>query len=39
VLLADGTIRIGCVDAGTFRPTRIPISIVESVAPNENSNG
>ncbi len=25
-LLAEGTIRIGCVDAGTFRPLRIPIS-------------
>lgn len=23
-LLADSTIRIGCVDAGTFRPRRIP---------------
>ncbi|HWH81797.1 MAG TPA: tol-pal system-associated acyl-CoA thioesterase [Burkholderiaceae bacterium] len=30
-LLADGTIRIGCVDAGTFRPQRIPISIAESL--------
>jgi acyl-CoA thioester hydrolase len=30
-LLAEGTIRIGCVDAGTFRPQRIPNSIVESV--------
>jgi acyl-CoA thioester hydrolase len=29
-LLAQGTIRIGCVDAGTFRPTRIPNSILES---------
>ena len=24
-LLAEGTIRIGCVDAGTLRPRRIPI--------------
>ena len=32
-LVADGTIRIGCVDAGTFKPQRIPISIVESLAP------
>jgi acyl-CoA thioester hydrolase len=24
-LLAEGEIRIGCVDAGTFRPRRIPI--------------
>jgi acyl-CoA thioester hydrolase len=31
-LLAEGTIRIGCVDAGTFRPQRIPISIVDSLA-------
>lgn len=30
-LLADGTIRIGCVDAGTFRPQRIPNSIAESL--------
>ncbi len=30
-LLADGTIRIACVDAGTFRPQRIPIAIVESL--------
>jgi acyl-CoA thioester hydrolase len=30
-LLAEGTIRIGCVDAGTFRPQRIPTSIAESV--------
>ncbi len=28
-LLAEGEIRIGCVDAGTFRPTRIPIPILE----------
>ncbi|MES1163759.1 MAG: tol-pal system-associated acyl-CoA thioesterase [Rhizobacter sp.] len=32
-LLAQGTIRIGCVDAGTFRPQRIPMSIVDSVLP------
>ena len=30
-LLAEGTIRIGCVDAGTFKPQRIPSSIVESL--------
>ena len=29
-LLAEGSIRIGCVDAGTFRPRRIPDSIAES---------
>ena len=26
-LLAEGQIRLGCVDAGTFRPRRIPISL------------
>ena len=26
-LLAEGEIRIGCVDAGTFRPRRIPTEI------------
>ena len=31
-LLAEGTIRIGCVDAGTFRPQRIPTSVVEALA-------
>jgi len=31
-LLAEGTIRIGCVDAGTFRPQRIPNSIVETLS-------
>ena len=30
-LVADGTIRIGCVDAGTFRPQRIPTAIVQSL--------
>jgi acyl-CoA thioester hydrolase len=29
-LLAEGTIRIGCVDAGTFRPQRIPNSVAEA---------
>jgi acyl-CoA thioester hydrolase len=28
-LLAEGEIRIGCVDQGTFRPVRIPTSITE----------
>ena len=36
-LLAEGTIRIGCVSsiegAGTFRPQRIPISILNAVRP------
>jgi acyl-CoA thioester hydrolase len=31
-LLAEGTIRIGCVDAGTFRPVRIPTPILEAIA-------
>jgi acyl-CoA thioester hydrolase len=31
-LLAEGTIRIGCVDSGTFRPRRIPISLIEALA-------
>jgi len=26
-LLAEGEIRIGCVDAGTFRPRRIPMAL------------
>jgi acyl-CoA thioester hydrolase len=30
-LLADGTIRIGCVDLGTFRPCRIPNDIRHSL--------
>jgi acyl-CoA thioester hydrolase len=29
-LLAEGTIRIGCVDAGTFRPQRIPSSVADA---------
>ena len=33
-LLAEGTIRIGCVDAGTFRPQRIPNSMFESMLPS-----
>ncbi|MBN9204785.1 tol-pal system-associated acyl-CoA thioesterase [Methylibium petroleiphilum] len=31
-LLAEGTIRIGCVDSGTFRPRRIPIFLLEALA-------
>jgi acyl-CoA thioester hydrolase len=30
-LLARGTIRIACVDAGTFRPQRIPTAIADSL--------
>jgi acyl-CoA thioester hydrolase len=29
VLLAEGDIRIGCVDQGTFRPMRIPIDVTQ----------
>jgi len=31
-LLAEGTIRAGCVDAGTFRPRRLPNDILEALA-------
>jgi acyl-CoA thioester hydrolase len=31
-LLAEGDIRIGCVDHGTFRPRRIPIEITQVLA-------
>jgi acyl-CoA thioester hydrolase len=30
-LLCEGTIRIGCVDAGTFRPQRIPLSLLQTL--------
>ncbi len=30
--LAEGEIRIGCVDAGTFRPRRIPNQILQTLA-------
>ncbi len=30
-LIAEGTIRIGCVDAGTYRPQRIPTSVTSSM--------
>ena len=30
-LLAEGEIRIGCVDAGTFRPMRIPNPILQKL--------
>ena len=36
-LLAEGTIRIGCVDAGTFRPQRIPTAIAASLLPTDVS--
>jgi len=31
-LLAEGSIRIGCVDAGTFKPRRIPNEILQRIA-------
>jgi acyl-CoA thioester hydrolase len=31
-LLAEGRIRIGCVDAGNFRPRRIPNAILERLS-------
>ena len=31
-LLAEGEIRIGCVDAGTFRPTSIPTPILRMLS-------
>jgi acyl-CoA thioester hydrolase len=31
-LLAEGTIRIGCVDAGTFRPRRIPNELMSLIS-------
>ena len=31
-LLAEGLIRIGCVDAGTFRPRRIPNELLALIA-------
>ena len=30
-LVAAGTIRIGCVDAGTFRPARIPTAVFDAI--------
>ena len=31
-LLAEGDIRIGCVDAGTFRPRRIPTTLLQLIS-------
>ena len=31
-LVAEGDIRIGCVDAGTFRPRRIPTDLLTAIA-------
>ena len=33
-LLTQGTIRIGCVDAATFRPRRIPAEVVAALVPH-----
>jgi acyl-CoA thioester hydrolase len=30
-LLAEGTIRVGCIDAGTFRPQRLPTALSRSL--------
>lgn len=30
-LLVDGTVRVGCVDAGTFRPRRIPNEVLQRI--------
>ena len=32
-LLAEGTIRVGCVELGTFRPRRIPDDMLTQIAP------
>ena len=32
-LVAEGDIRIACVDAGTFRPRRIPTALRDAIAP------
>ena len=32
-LLAEGTIRIGCIELGTFRPRRFPNDILFALAP------
>jgi acyl-CoA thioester hydrolase len=37
-LLSEGTIRIGCVEAGTFKPQRIPIAVVNAVRPGAFAN-
>lgn len=31
-LLSEGRIRIGCVDAGTFRPCRIPTDLLDALS-------
>ena len=33
LLLAEGEIRIGCVDDGTFKPRRIPNAVLQCLAP------
>ena len=32
-LLTEGTIRIGCIAAGTFKPQRIPTAVASAVRP------
>ncbi len=38
-LLAEGEIRIGCVDAGTFRPRRIPTPVLAALEANPGATG
>ena len=34
-LVAEGTIRVGCIDLGTFRPRRIPEDILARIRDDE----
>jgi acyl-CoA thioester hydrolase len=34
-LLAEGTIRVGCIDLGTFRPRRVPEDILARIREDE----
>jgi acyl-CoA thioester hydrolase len=36
-LLAEGTIRVGCVDLGTFRPRRIPDEILMKILKDDTT--
>ncbi|MEO8526149.1 MAG: tol-pal system-associated acyl-CoA thioesterase [Caldimonas sp.] len=36
-LLAEGTIRVGCVDLGTFRPRRIPDDILMKILQEDST--
>ena len=37
-LLAEGTIRVGCVDASSWRPRRIPDLVLALIAPTSHPN-